>query len=254
MGRIHGVVVGLVKRVDDPNGEGRVLVEFPWMGGDNQSYWAPVATLMTGNGRGSWFMPEVDDEVLVAFDHEDVNHPFVLGFLWNGKDKPPETDVHKRLFKSVKGHSILFDDNDGSAKVEIATQGGQKVSMDDSSKKIEITTAGGSRITMDDNSQKIETTTAGGLKITMDDTSQGITIQASGKVTVNAPQVSIGEGAAHPAVWGDTLFAYLQELYEAVLAHQHVGQVAGPFPVTPMIGVPPPPPVPEILSSVVTQA
>ena len=91
MGTYSWCSLQAVKDVDDPNGEGRIRVDFPWMGGNNQSYWAPVATLMSGSGRGSWFMPEVGDEVLVAFDHEDVNHPYILGFLWNGKDKPPET-------------------------------------------------------------------------------------------------------------------------------------------------------------------
>ncbi len=144
MGHIHGVVVGTVKSVDDPNGEGRIRVEFPWMGGNNQSYWAPVATLMSGNNRGSWFMPEIGDEVLVAFDHDDVNHPFVLGFLWNGKDKSPETNTRKRLIKSVKGHSILLDDSDGSEKIEITTGGGLQVTMDDTTSSIRL--KGGGRI------------------------------------------------------------------------------------------------------------
>jgi uncharacterized protein involved in type VI secretion and phage assembly len=144
MGHIHGVVVGTVKRVDDPNGEGRVLVEFPWMGGNNQNYWAPVATLMSGSGRGSWFMPEVGDEVLVAFDHEDVNHPFILGYLWNGQDKPPETSSHKRLIKSVKGHTILLDDSDGGEKIEITTGQGLKITMDDTNSSIQLN--GGGRI------------------------------------------------------------------------------------------------------------
>jgi uncharacterized protein involved in type VI secretion and phage assembly len=245
MGRIHGVVVGTVKSVDDPNGEGRVLVEFPWMGGNNQNYWAPVATLMSGNGRGSWFMPEVDDEVLVAFDHEDVNHPYILGFLWNGKDKPPETNSHKRLLKSVQGHTILLDDSDDGKKVQITSAGGLQITMDDSSgsEKISITTPGGSQITMDDTSKEITIKSP-----------QQVTVNAL-QVSVNAPQVSVGEDAAHPAVWGDILYAYLQELYATVLSHQHVGELAlGIFPVTPMIGVPPPPPVPEMLSTVVTGA
>ncbi len=203
MARIKGVVVGIVVDVNDPNGEGRIRVDFPWMGGQNKLYWAPVATMMTGNGRGSWFMPEVGDEALVAFEHEDAEHPFVLGFLWNGKDNPPDTSSHKRLLKSVKGHTILLDDTDGSEKIEL--------------------------------------TTGGGLKITMDDTSNSITIQASQKVTVQATDVSVkatqvelGDGASHPIVWGEELLIYLETLYAAVTAHQHVGELAlGVLPVTP---------------------
>jgi uncharacterized protein involved in type VI secretion and phage assembly len=151
MGLIHGVVVGTVKDVNDPNGEGRIRLEFPWMGGNNQSYWTPVATLMTGKGRGSWFMPEVGDEVLVAFEHEDATHPFVLGYLWNGKDQPPETSSHKRLFKSVKGHAILLDDSDGGEKIEITTGGGLQITMDDTNSS--ITLQGGGRILQMKNNQ-----------------------------------------------------------------------------------------------------
>ena len=61
MGRFSGVVTGTVTSVDDPDGQGRVQVNFPWLGGQNQGYWSPVATLMSGGGRGSWFMPVVGD-------------------------------------------------------------------------------------------------------------------------------------------------------------------------------------------------
>jgi len=67
VGKISGVVTGNVTNNIDPNGQGRVQVSFPYLGGQNQSYWAPVATLMSGGKRGSWFMPEIGDEVLVSF-------------------------------------------------------------------------------------------------------------------------------------------------------------------------------------------
>lgn len=244
MSKILGVVIGIVNAVDDPNGEGRIRVDFPWMGGFNQSYWAPVVTFMSGNGRGSWFMPEVGDEVVVAFDHGEVDHPFILGFVWNGQDKPPETDVHKRLFKSVKGHSILFDDDDGNEKVVIATNGGQKITLDDVAKTIEITTAGG-------------------VKITLEDTSSAITIQAAQAVTVKAaqvsvesPDISLGEGAAHPSVYGDSLLEYLTELTTIFETHLHPGELAaGILPVVPAPPVPPMlPPTPALLSPVVKDA
>jgi uncharacterized protein involved in type VI secretion and phage assembly len=212
-------VTGLVVDVDDPNGEGRIRVDFPWMGGQNKLYWAPVATMMTGNGRGSWFMPEVGDEVLVAFEHEDAEHPFVLGFLWNGKDKPPETSSHKRMIKSVKGHTILLDDTDGGEKIEI--------------------------------------TTGGGLKITMDDTSNTITIQASAKVSVEAPEIDLGQGAVHPSVFGDSLLEYLVEFVGYYVAHTHPGELAaGILPVTPMPPTPPGlplPPIPAQLLSIIVK-
>lgn len=111
MSLVNGVMSGTVKSVDDPLGEGRVQVEFTWMEGNSQSYWAPVASAMAGGGRGSFFMPEVGDEVLVAFDRGDVNHPYIIGFLWNGVDKPPSTSVRERMIKSRNGHAIRFLDS-----------------------------------------------------------------------------------------------------------------------------------------------
>ncbi len=115
MGRISGVVTGQVVNVVDPEGQGRVQVSLPWLGGQNESYWAPIATMMSGRGRGSWFMPEVGDEVLIAFSQEDVAHPFVIGFLWNGQDTPPTTDPHLRTIHSVNGHQIQIYDPPVSA-------------------------------------------------------------------------------------------------------------------------------------------
>ena len=107
---MRGVVTGQVIDVHDPDGHGRVHVKFPYMGGQNESYWAPVATLMSGGGRGSWFMPVIGDEVLVAFNQDDPAHPHILGYLWNGEDRPPETDPNMRVIRSVNGHEIrLYD-------------------------------------------------------------------------------------------------------------------------------------------------
>lgn len=108
--RVYGVVSATVTDVSDADGLGRIRVEYPWMEGQSRTYYAPIATLMAGNGRGSWFMPEVGDEVLVAFYQGDVNHPYVVGFLWNGASPPPSTDPHLRLIRSVNGHQIeLYD-------------------------------------------------------------------------------------------------------------------------------------------------
>ena len=112
MGQMKGVVTGKVVDTDDPDGQGRVQVSLPFMGGENQSTWAPVATLMSGKGRGSWFMPEKGDEVLLAFNQDDVGHPYIIGYLWNGEDTPPETDVQMRVIKTVNGHEIRFYDPD----------------------------------------------------------------------------------------------------------------------------------------------
>jgi uncharacterized protein involved in type VI secretion and phage assembly len=83
--RFFGVVVGIVTNVDDPDDLGRVKVKFPWLADDQESYWARISNLLAGNGYGSWFLPAVGTEVLVAFEHGDIRFPYVLGMLWNDK-------------------------------------------------------------------------------------------------------------------------------------------------------------------------
>ena len=88
--RFYGVVIGVVTNNHDPRSLGRIKVKFPWLSADNESNWARVASLMAGKGRGALFLPEVDDEVLVMFEHGYMEHPYVVGALWNGKDTPPK--------------------------------------------------------------------------------------------------------------------------------------------------------------------
>ena len=110
MRAIAGVVIGLVADVDPATPA--LKVTFPWMEPAQTSNWAPIATLMAGNNRGSYFMPEQGDEVLVAFEHGNFDHPFVVGFLWNGVDTPPANDPQLRLLRSRNGHEIAIYDPD----------------------------------------------------------------------------------------------------------------------------------------------
>lgn len=154
MSKQTGVAIGLVRSTEDPNGEGRVQLSFPWAGDNMQSAWAPVAMMLAGKDRGAWMMPEVDDEVLVAFEHGDFDHPFVVGFLWNGADKPPETDVKNRIIKTPGGHQLRFEDKDGAKKVIVKTDGGLTITMDDTQQSIEIK-GGGRAVTMQSGQLKI---------------------------------------------------------------------------------------------------
>jgi uncharacterized protein involved in type VI secretion and phage assembly len=108
--RVTGILIGTVKAIDDPMGEGTVRVEYGWMGGNNVQRPAPIATLMAGADRGMWFMPEVGDEVVVAFDRGDINQPYIIGFLWNGQQKPPTKDPKLRKIRTLNGHQIEFMD------------------------------------------------------------------------------------------------------------------------------------------------
>src|SRR5262249_30204668 len=126
---------------------GRVKVQFPWMAADAESTWARVATLMAGKERGAFYLPEEGDEVLVAYEHGDVRYPYVLGALWNGKDKPPTTNAdgknNQRLPKSRSGLRILLDDTSGSEKIEIADKdGNNKIVVEMANKKIAISSNG----------------------------------------------------------------------------------------------------------------
>ncbi len=177
-GRCYGVYPATVSDVVDPDGLGRVKIKLPWAkdtGSDAYEAWARVATLMGGNKRGSFFIPDVADEVLVAFTDGDPRSPFVLGGLWNGSDKPPEDmdgggKNYKKVLKSRNGVTITLDDTDGQEKLILETPGGQTITLQDGPGSVEIKDAAG-------NSLKME--------------SSGVTITAAAKLTINSPQVTV---------------------------------------------------------------
>jgi uncharacterized protein involved in type VI secretion and phage assembly len=191
---MSGVAVGIVTNNHDPEQMGRVRIRLPWRKNDDQTYWARVATLMAGNGRGSFFLPEKDDEVLVAFEHGDLNHPFVIGALWNGEDKPPETNRdgknNIKKFTSRSGHEILFDDENEREKVVIHTKAGHTVLLDDSSgaEKIEIRDKTGSNKILIDSVQNAITFEA--VKIEME-AKDSIALKANGELTIRGYPVYI---------------------------------------------------------------
>jgi uncharacterized protein involved in type VI secretion and phage assembly len=119
----YGVTIGVVTNNKDPDKLGRIKVKFPWLSDQEESAWARILSPMAGKERGFYFLPEVDDEVLVAFEHGQVEFPYVLGALWNGKDKPPANNDdgknNQRLIKSRSGHVIIFDDTEGKEQIII---------------------------------------------------------------------------------------------------------------------------------------
>jgi uncharacterized protein involved in type VI secretion and phage assembly len=145
MNKINGVVIGIVKNLDDPQNLGRVEVEFPWLSDANKSFWTRIATLMAGSGRGSWFMPEEEDEVLVAFEHGNPQHPYIVGFLWNGVDKPPNQGIDSKVrrLQTVSGHVLEFDDRLGQEMIRIKTPAGNEITIQDTPPGITISTQTG---------------------------------------------------------------------------------------------------------------
>jgi len=146
-GRFYGVVVGIVTNNQDPDGMHRVKVRFPWLNLDDESHWARVVAAMAGNDRGAYFLPEPDDEVLVSFEHGSLEHPYVIGALWNGKDKPPENNSDgkndRRTIKSRSGHLIRLCDTNGSESIEVIDKtGNNKITITSSDNKIAIEAQG----------------------------------------------------------------------------------------------------------------
>ncbi len=172
-GLFYGVYPATVSDIVDPDGQGRVRVRLPWSpdaGGGAYEAWARIATMMAGNERGTWFIPDVEDEVLVAFEAGNPRRPYVVGALWNGKDAPPESmdgagNNYLKTILSRKKVRITFDDTDGSVKLRLETPGGHAIILSDADSSI---------VARDSNGNSVKLAPG------------GITVTSSAKVTVNA--------------------------------------------------------------------
>lgn len=198
IGRIQGVVVGVVTNNQDNDGLGRVKVKFPWLSDTDESWWARIAAPMAGKQRGAYFLPEVNDEVLVAFEHGDVRFPYVLGALWNGQDAPPLTNSdgknNIRMIQSRSGHIVKLNDEDGKETIEIIDKSQKnKIVIDTSKNTITVTTdkditlsAANGTIKLD--AQKVEISGSQGAKLT---SGGSMNVEASGTMTIKGATVNI---------------------------------------------------------------
>ncbi len=187
----YGVTVGVVTNNQDPDGLGRVKVRFPWLSDEDESHWARVLTPMAGPERGLWLLPEVDDEVLVSFEHGRVEFPYVLGALWNGKDAPPAANDdgknNLRLLKSRSGHIIQLDDTEGEENITIIDKSGSN-SITIDSKENTITITADADVTIQSANGKL-ILSGKGVEITSQD---AIAITASKNLDLTAgPQLNI---------------------------------------------------------------
>lgn len=213
------LLVGLVTNSKDPKGWGRVKVKYPTLGNKDESQWARVVGLGASLNRGFYCLPEVNDEVLIGFEHGDIHRPYVIGGVWNGKDKTVEPvgntinkkgEVRLRTIKTRTGHTIQFveDDlkrskagiyiktkyghhielNDSQKYIQIKTKGRQTIRMDDTpvKKGIKIKTAGRHRVHLDDRSSTITVATKLGQSLTFRDIGMAVTLQTPGLVNVIA--------------------------------------------------------------------
>jgi uncharacterized protein involved in type VI secretion and phage assembly len=177
-GHWYGVYPALVSDIADPDKQGRVKVKLPWSpdtASEEYAAWARVATLMGGSRRGSWFIPDVDDEVLVVFEGGDPRRPYVIGGLWNGSDSPPESmdgagKNYKKVLKSRNGVKVTLDDKDGQESFIAETPGGQKVTLKDGPGSLELVDSNGNSIKLDNS---------------------GITINAAMKLSITASTIDV---------------------------------------------------------------
>ncbi len=201
--RYFGVYEGEVTN----NKNGEVKIKFAWRSDQNESNPARVATLMAGKQMGSFFLPDVGDEVLVAFKQGDIDQPYIIGSLWNGQDKAPEKNAdgknnirkiksrsgheiafvdnkeekkEKLVVKTGLGHAIELDDKDGKGKVSVTTNAGHSMELDDENNFLSLKDTNGNKIEMSKNG--IVISDANGNKITMD--SSGVDI--NGKFSIGS--------------------------------------------------------------------
>jgi uncharacterized protein involved in type VI secretion and phage assembly len=208
---VSGVVTGIVTNLKDPNKLGRVKVKFPWLADDVESDWMRVSSPMAGPERGFMYIPEVNDEVLVAFEHGNPNRPYLIGQLWNMKDKPPYSDsdnaitdkVEKRIIKTRAGHFLEFDDTKSSEKVTIKTKAGHQIVMDDKSgsENISITDKSGNKLVIDSSKKSVSFDVGGDFsvnskgKIILNSTGNIEITAKAGNATVKGTKLSM-EGTA----------------------------------------------------------
>jgi phage protein D len=191
--RIPGVVTAVVTDNVEPAKMGRVRLSYAWMASDAESYWARVAGPGAGKDYGVVWIPQVGDEVLVAFEFGDISRPLVLGGLWNGKDTIPfdyEGDLDAGSvtycgFTSRTGHKISFFESQNESKIQLLTAGGAiSIVLDGQNKELKIETTG--KVTIDAQ-QDIQIKTQGSFKVE----AMGVEIKASGQTAIKGATVAL---------------------------------------------------------------
>lgn len=191
------LLVGVVSNNKDPEGWSRVRVKFPTLTEEHESNWARVVSIGAGPDRGFDCLPEINDEVLVGFEHGDIHRPYVIGGVWNGKEKTKDKvdnsvvdgKVRLRTFTTRLGHKLQFveEDKDSSKKgIYMETVDGKKhhLYMNDTEKFIEVKTSGQHYMKLDDENKKIEIKTNGGHTCLMDDSGKKIDVTSTGDMNV----------------------------------------------------------------------
>ncbi|MEL6398792.1 MAG: VgrG-related protein [Cyanobacteria bacterium J06607_6] len=195
-------LVGIVTNNQDPDELGRVRVRFPTLtpqedGSAHESNWARIVAVGAGDDRGFYCLPEIEDEVLVGFEHGDIHRPYVLGNVWNGTDAPPHAvsdtvnrgKVRLRTLRTRTGHQMQFveeDQNASQAGISLETAAGAQVSLNDSTGTITIATPNGHQLSFSDSQGGITMQSQGGHEITLNDALQVLTVRSTGILNLQA--------------------------------------------------------------------
>lgn len=194
------LLAGIVTENKDPKGWGRVRVKFPTLSEDHNSYWARMVQVGAGEARGFDCLPEINDEVLVAFEHGDIHRPYILGGVWNGRDNPPipvedaighDGTVRLRTFKTRTGHQLQFVEEDKGANSKagtyVETAAGHCFKMNDGDRTILLDTPNHHQLTFDDQNQQLALKTPQGQSLVMKDSARNITLQGTHSIDITAP-------------------------------------------------------------------
>ncbi len=208
--KIFGVVTAVVTNTKDPDKKGRIKVKYVWMGEAKaiESDWARVVSFMAGNGRGAHFLPDVDDEVLVAFEHGNINSPYVVGALYNAKDKVIEKNEdgknNIKMLKSRCGHTVTLDDTSGKEKIIIQDKDKKRFITFDTEKK--------SLTIQNDDTGDIVIKAKGNIKVDSEKNIEitgkaGIKIKSDGDVNIEGKNVNLKSSMAFKINSGSSLSA-----------------------------------------------
>jgi uncharacterized protein involved in type VI secretion and phage assembly len=205
--RIDGVMIGVVTDNNDPDKLGRVKLHLPLHDEKAETDWVRIATLMAGKSMGSLFIPEVGDEVLVAFHLGQIRQPIVIGMLWNKKNAPPApADKNdERKIVSRAGSQIMFSDKSGEETITIKTKKGQNVVLADKDDSLTIADQSGNNSVVIKGASANEITIKSSATTIKLDAQGNVSIESAKEVKIKSTQVNIEATAAMAIKAGGSL-------------------------------------------------